>query len=172
MYRYRFYEIGLSGTAEQVEEFGKVIRERDENFWSGTYREDTKRSFQRFIGYTDDVVLTDIQETARKYSLDFQGAETFYYVESQETVGRSRFSNTTITYGSYVGGSPTGSDTIKTHAQHKVHYYGLKDCDCENIRVKNDPTFAPYPDCPSRVDPPTVWAVENILEANEYIGRR
>lgn len=167
---YRFYEIGLRGTPDQVERFSEQIKENDSRFFSVAYNGMTERSFRAHAGmFSSAFDLTSVQELAREWSLKFPSAESFYYLESLLKGGLQE-----LRYGSYSSGNLSSIGLINSHEEHLTHFGKTRPCECEHRTMQSDPNphRAPYVDCPIRLNPPVKWAVENIMEASQWIGRR
>ena len=160
------YEIGARGTAEQVETFVERLRKFGD-YRHGRYGKQTMRSLQRRLFLEEPQTVSGFVEQlhawARHWSEDCPGTEIF--------VTLTEYGKEGVYYGSYRLGSVVAGAKIVSHDS---FVEALEECDCtmRTTFFERYPTDAPFADCPVRANPPTQWAVANIMDAHEMIGMR
>ena len=76
-----------------------------------------------------------------------------------------------IRYAEYENGSARRGETFISHNRW-TETQGDCLCASRGVYYEKYPNEAPFADCPIRLNPPTAWAVDNIMEAHERIGMR
>ena len=174
------YEIGLRGRPDQVEAFATELKsEEGVYYWSGRMKNEDDRSYQTFAySVSEELDETYVSNLAERWSKRFPGSVCYVYYRKEVTIWSGDYQS--YIYLEYSNGVRSLRKEIGSHAEHKAHFGAMfpaedtdSKCPCETNRsVKRNPLYSPYKDCPPRVKPSTQWAVENIMEAHEFIGRR
>lgn len=161
------YEIGARGTDEQTEKFIRTIKEEfSGSYFTGRYYEETVKSV---LGRSwDDIseLQPRLMGWCVEWSRRFPEVEIFYTLKA-----RAGYGNDELLYATFEKGEFATGQTI---VQHDRFVELLGDCEC-HVRLtffEKYPLDTPFVDCPVRLNPPTAWAVENIMEAHERIGVR
>ena len=164
-----YYEIGVRGYVKDVEDFEEKFQKVDENAYRSR-RESDDVSFTRHVYTTDEVTVGQVKAWTRYWSTLYPESVAYGYFRV-ETYDRSRgMEDWSITYFAYKNDELVERKDLATHEAYKAHFGETRSCGCETRR--RNPLRSPYEDCPPRANPPTEWAVENIMYASEYMGRR
>lgn len=160
------YEIGARGEDIDTEDFVRKLREYGD-YHTGRWNEETVKSVQRSVflesGKTVSGFQSQLASWCRQWFDRYPGIEVFYTL--------TEYGGSELMYGVYEKGKFSLGETIVTHSRFSEI---LGECDCQ-VRTRyyeKYPTEAPFSDCPARLNPPTAWAVENIMYAHERIGMR
>lgn len=165
------FKIGMRGREEDVAGFREGL-DSESGFWSGDKREPTDTEYVQHI-WDKDADLVRCRHYARYWSNRFPKSEVYFSYQTQQRGALVNHElDTEISVGIYRAGELLDPKTIKTHAEFKKYFSG-EDCDCDQHHIKNTyPMGAPFSDCPPRANPPTEWAVVNLMEAMEMLPRR
>lgn len=159
------YEIGARGTDELTEKFCVALRNEFGSYYTGRYREETIKSVSGRTWEEPDEFVAKAIGWCMGWSQKFPELEVFLTV-SGASGGFDEVRYATFERGELVKGT--------TLIQHDRFVEELGDCDCTARPgyYEKYPTETPFRDCPIRLNPPTAWAVENIMYAHERIGMR
>lgn len=161
------YELGIRGRVADVADF--TARMEKYGDYTATRRnkdEDTSYSRTAWSSYNSAEYKSRVAGWARGFSTIYPESEIDYTCQDW---GRGERPSTEIYFGKYKSGEFLVGETLVTH-QRTLEVLGS--CDCSSYYYKRHPTWAPFGDCPIRLNPPTQWAIENIMEAHERIGTR
>lgn len=165
-------EIGARGKDDDVAKALESLRETNSAFWwRGMYDEEGNRSIGEVAWSQEDNLdksTAVATELCSKLSEENPDVEIFFLVTEEPVYGRV---SNEIRYAEYENGSARRGETFISHNRWtEVH----GDCLCASRGSYYDkyPNETPFADCPIRLNPPTAWAVENIMEAHERIGMR
>lgn len=161
------YEIGArKGTEEAVEAFIRDIREKYDDYYSGRHSLPDFRSVQRTSWEdTPEEFYAQLRLWLAQWSRLHPKVEIF--ATASEPYGASDF----VEYVSFREGEFYMGQKVETHRRFEEL---VASCECE-VRpgyFEKYPTEAPFTDCPVRLNPPTKWAVENIMYAMENLPVR
>jgi hypothetical protein len=159
------YEIGArNGTEEAVEAFIRDIRDKYNDYYSGRHSEPTFRSVQRAEWEDFDEFISKLTLWTAGWSVRHPEVEIFSTaLEPYGALG--------VRYTSFRGGMLETAETVVSHA-HFERLVATCDCSARPGYFEQYPTEAPFVDCPIRLNPPTAWAVENIMYAMERLPVR
>ena len=160
------YEIGVRGSDIDSEDFMKTLRAYGD-YSTGTWNEETVKSVRKTVwleaSKTVDGFVAQMIGWCAQWARRYPDIEVFATVEEM--------GDETVRYMSFDKGEFVTAETIITHDR-----YGelLGKCECLGRPgfFEKYPTSTPFFDCPIRLNPPTAWAVENIMYANDSIGTR
>ena len=160
------YEIGARGADIDTEDFMRKLREYGDYF-TGRWHEETIKSVQKnaFLesGKTVSGFNSQLRAWSHQWSQRYPDIEVFYTL--------TEYRGSELMYGAFRKGEFYMGETIISHSRFSEI---LGECDCQ-LRIgffEKYPTETPFPDCPLRLNPPTAWAVENIMYAHDSIGMR
>jgi hypothetical protein len=161
------YEIGSRGSDIDTEDFMRTLRAYGD-YRTGTWYEETVKSVERTVwleaSKTVDGFLSQLTAWCGQWSKRYPDIEVFMTLTE-------KYAGEEVRYASFQKGEFYLGETIITHSR-----YGeiLDQCDCEKRSAfyEKRPTSTPFFDCPVRLNPPTAWAVENMMYANDSIGAR
>lgn len=161
------YELGARGTDIDTENFVRKLREYGDYF-GGTWSEIDVKSVHKTVyldsGRTVEGFVSQLTGWCAQWSKEYPELEVFF------TATQDRGSE--LWYGVCERGELKQGETILTHA--RLNEVLGENCNCQvrSRYYEKYPTEAPFSDCPMRLNPPTKWAIENIMEAHERIGMR
>jgi hypothetical protein len=159
------YEIGArNGTEEAVEAFIRNIKDKHNDYYSGRHSEPTFRSVQGSVWEDFDEFISKLTTWTIGWSVRHPEVEIFF--TASEPYGAFG-----VRYTSFRRGELEIAETVESHARFEEL---VASCDCV-VRpgyFEKYPTEAPFVDCPVRLNPPTAWAVENIMYAMERLPVR
>ena len=160
------YELGIRGTTPECERFVEELQEKYPSYMNGRWRDETIRSVYK-RAWLEDKNLSEYREQIRDWcvllSMRFWEAEIFYTL--------TEWRGEEVMYATFREGEFYTGETIVTHSR-LVENFGECDCTFRGQYYERYPTEAPFVDCPIRLNPPTNWAIENIMNASECIGMR
>lgn len=161
------YEIGARGEDIDTEDFVRKLREFG-NYHTGRWSELNVKSVQRSVfldsGKTLSGFSSQLTGWAGHWSELYPDIEVFYTATEYHATGE-------LKYGAFRKGALVNGQTIITHSGF-TEVLGNCDCVVRPGYFEKYPTETPFSDCPVRLNPPTAWAVENIMYAHERIGMR
>lgn len=164
------YEIGLRGKFDDVAEFSENMKEFT-TYYTGSVKEAGNRSFQASkwvdLGEQDEL-RNKIDGWTKGWSIRYPLSEAYYYFTAGLPAKR------VVHYARYVAGDRTLVGTIDSHTSYDstMPKFGVAQCECHNNWYESNPTMTPFEDCPIRVNPPTAWAVENLMEVMDRLPIR
>lgn len=151
------YDIGARGVEEKVDAFISDIRNTYGDYRTGSYTRSDVRSVQRAAWEDFDEFVSKLTIWTAGWSVRHPDVEIFSTaVESYGTPG--------VRYTVFINGDLEIAETVESHDRYTTL---LSACDCA-VRpgyFERYPLEAPFSDCPVRLNPPTAWAVENIMYA-------
>jgi hypothetical protein len=160
------YELGARGADIDTEDFVRKIREYGD-YYTGRWSEETIKSVQKSVFLDSGKTLAGFNSQLRAWSNNW--SEQYPDIEVFYTLTEYRGSE--LMYGSFRGGIFLMGETIITHSRFS-EILGECDCQLRSGFYEKYPTDTPFSDCPVRLNPPTAWAIENIMYAHERIGMR
>lgn len=162
------YEIGSRGSDEDTSALKRDLIEQPYGYGTGRYAEETVKSVSmaRWLGSETVTDFTRrLTQWCSEWSKKYPDLEVFWFLTNQH--GRDEG----VRYATFREGEFYRGATLIRHDDFQDE---LGECDCtmRTSYYNKYPTETPFHDCPVRLNPPTAWAVENIMYADEYIGRR
>jgi hypothetical protein len=160
------YEIGARGEDSHIEPIIVKLRSYGD-YYTGRWNEPTVKSVQRQVWLEETKTVAGFlsQLTGWCGQLSKENPEVEVFLTLTEIGGDE------VKYASFQKGEFYTGESIITHSRLTEV---LDKCDCE-LRpgyFESRPHMTPFSDCPVRVNPPTKWALENIMYAHESIGMR
>lgn len=159
------YEIGArKGTEEAVEAFIRDIRDKYSDYYSGRYSLPDFRSVQGTKWEEPDEFYAQLRLWLAKWSRLHPNVEIF-------ATASENYGDDSVEYVSFRGGEFYLGQKIESHTRFEEL---VAPCDCV-VRpgyFEKYPTETPFVNCPVRLNPPTAWAVENIMYAMERLPVR
>jgi hypothetical protein len=159
------YEIGARrGTEEAVEAFIRNLRDTYDDYYAGRYSEPDFRSVQRVTWDEPAEFYAQLRLWLVRWSRLHPNVEIF-------ATSSGKNGSDSIEYVSFRGGEFYVGQKIAGHARFEEV---VSTCECVTRPgyYEKYPTETPFVDCPIRLNPPTAWAVENIMYAMERLPVR
>jgi hypothetical protein len=159
------YEIGArKGTEEAVEAFIKNIRDTYNDYYSGRYNEPDCKSVQRVTWEEPTELYAELARWLARWSRLHPNVEIF-------SIATGQSGSDFVEYVSFRGGEFYLGQRIESHARFE-ELVSACECGARPGYFERYPIEAPFVDCPVRLNPPTAWAVENIMYAMENLPVR
>jgi len=159
------YDIGARrGTEQNVEAFIKDLCEKYSDYRPGRHALPDFRSVHRVTWGDSDEFTTELRVWLARWSRLHPDVEIFATVWGGWGSGF-------VEYVSFRKGEFYLGQKIQSHARFEEL---VASCECLDRPkyYERYPTEAPFADCPIRLNPPTQWAVENIMEVMERMPVR
>ena len=162
------YEIGARGTDTDTTALRKNLRD-DHGYYGGRFHEETVKSVYTAKWLDSGETVLDFTRKltgwCAEWSKKYPEAEVFWFLTDQSD------RDSGLRYATFRDGEFYRGATIIQHGDF-VSEFGDCDCTTRETYFGRYPEEAPFVDCPVRLNPPTEWAVERIMDASEYIGVR
>jgi hypothetical protein len=158
------YDIGARGEEVKVDAFISDIRSAHSDYYTGRYTGTGVRSVQRAEWEDFDEFITKLTLWLVEWSVRHPEVEIF-------STASEPYGALGVRYTAFRRGELEIAETIESHDRFTTL---LSDCDCVARPGYHEkyPTEAPFVDCPIRLNPPTAWAVENIMYAMDNLPVR
>lgn len=163
------YEIGARGSDEGTTAFRQAIMEKYDLYYAGRFISETTKSVHARRWLDTDTTVVDFTRKltgwCAEWSKQYPDLEVFWLLteEYERDAG--------VKYATFRDGEFYHGATLIRHDDF-VDEFGDCDCTLRDIYYEKYPPEAPFRDCPVRLNPPTAWAVEHIMYANDIIGAR
>lgn len=162
------YEIGARGSDESTSALRRALIEQPYGYGTGRYAEENIKSASMAKWLGDETVTEFTRRLSKwcaEWSDKYPDLEVFWFLTEHH--GRDEG----VLYATFCEGEFHHGATLIRHEDFQDEF-GECDCTARKSYYNKYPTETPFSDCPVRLNPPTAWAVENIMYADEYIGRR